>query len=123
MKLNNNYVRQALISVAENNTENYTILTLADQITKNMNKDEYISAAYAINVMLGELLMPAIQQNNYPYDENTRIVGLTKKGSRLYKSVRDDALWNETCKRRELLGSSSFESMAYCCAYLNVVRD
>lgn len=119
MKLNNNYVRQALINVAENKTDNYTILTLADQITKNMNKDEYISAAYAINVMLGELLMPPIQQNNYPYDENTRIVGLTKKGSRLYKSVKDDALWNETCKRSELLSSSSFESMACCCDYLN----
>lgn len=68
--------------------------------------------------MLGELLIPAAQQPNYPYGKNTEIIGLTKRGKRLYKSVKDDGLWNEAYRRSEFIGGVSFEVMASCCDYI-----
>lgn len=100
--------------------DDYTIMRLAYAITNTGedNKDEYFSALYAINVMIGELLIPSVQISNYPYDSNTNIIGLTEKGKALYQSVKDDTIWNEVQRRNVTLGGISFESLADCCEYI-----
>lgn len=118
MTYKNKHVRQILIKVNCNTINNYTILSLAKSITENETKEDFCSALYAIDIMIGELLIAPVIKGDYPYDRNTEILGLTEKGKHFYQSFKEDFFWNEVQRRTSILGSASLPVLASCCDYL-----
>lgn len=119
MKLNYNYVRQALINVSCNTGTNFTIKSLADTLVDKSDISEYSSAVYSIFTIIGDLLYSKTDKKYSYIDKNIEIIGVTKKGMVMLQYIKDDNIWNVVQKRSEGIGGVSFQVMVDCCASLS----